>query len=169
MHSKKQAQVGALLFDEAPTEVSAEYSDYSNVFSAKNAMELLENIGINEHAIKLEEGKQPLFSPIYSLGLVELETLKTYIKTNLANGFIRPSKSPARASILFDRKPDRSFRLCVDYRGLNNITIKNQYPLPLIGKSLDWLGRARRFTQLDLTNAYYWMKICEGDKWKTAF
>ena len=169
VHSKRQAQVGALLFDEAPTEVPAEYSDYNNVFSAENAAELLENTGINEHAIELEEGKQPPFGPIYSLGPVELETLKTYIETNLANGFIRPSKSPAGALILFDRKSDKSLRLCMDYRGLNNITIKNQYPLPLIGKSLDRLGRARRFTQLDLTNAYYRMRIREGDEWKTAF
>ena len=92
---------------------------------------------MNEHAIKLEEGKQPLFGPIYSLGLVELETLKTYIKTNLANSFIRPSKSLARAPILFDKKPDRSFCFCVDYWGLNNLIIKNQYPLPLIGESLN--------------------------------
>ena len=115
VHSKKQAQVGVLLFDEAPTEVSAEYSDYSNVFSAENAAELLETTGMNEHAIKLEEGKQPPFGPIYSLRLVELETLKTYIKTNLANGFIWLSKSPAGAPILFDRKPNGSLRLCVDY------------------------------------------------------
>ena len=119
---------------------------------------------MNEHAIELEEGKQPLFGPIYSLGPVELEILKTYIETNLANGFIRPSKSSAGAPILFDRKPDGSLRLCVDYRGLNNLTIKNQYPLPLIGKSLDWLGRAKQFTQLDLTNAYHWIRICEGNE-----
>ena len=95
-------QVGVLLFNEALTEVPAEYSNYSNVFLAENAVEPPENTGMNEHAIKLEEGKQPLFGPIYSLGLVELETLKTYIKTNLANGFIQSSKSPAGAPILFD-------------------------------------------------------------------
>ena len=124
---------------------------------------------MNEHAIDLEEGKQPSFGPIYSLSLVELETLKTYIKTNLANGFIWPSKSLARAPIFFDRKLDRSLCLCVDYWSFNNITIKNQYLLPLIGKSLDWLGQVRRFTQLDHTNAYHWMKIHEGDEWETAF
>ena len=140
VHSKKQALVGALLFDEAPTEVPAEYSNYSNVFSAENAAELLENIGMNEHAIKLEESKQPLFGPIYNLGPIELEILKTYIKTNLANGFIRPSKFPIGAPIFFDRKPDRSLYFCMDYWGLNNITIKNRYPLPLIGESLDRLG-----------------------------
>ena len=158
------AQVGALIFNKAPLKIPAEYSDYSNVFSAENEADLPENTGMNEYAIKLEEGKQPPFGSIYSLGLVELETLKTYIETNLANGFIRPSKSPAGAPILFDRKPDGSLRLCVDYRGLNNITIKNRYPLPLIGESLDRLGRARRFTQLDLTNAYHWMRICEGNE-----
>ena len=124
---------------------------------------------MNEHAIKLEEGKQLSFRPIYSLGPVELKTLKTYIKTNLANGFIRPSKSLARAPILFNRKPDASFRLCVDYWGLNNIPIKNRYLLSLIGESLNWLGRAKRLTQLNLTNAYHWMRICKGDNWKTAF
>ena len=166
---QSRAQVGALLFNEASTEVPAEYSNYGDVFSAENAAELLENTGMNEHAIELEEGKQPPFGPIYSLGPVELETLKTYIKTNLANDFIRPSKSPARAPILFNWKPDRSLRFCVDYRGLNNITIKNRYLLPLIGELLDRLGRAKWFTQLDLMNAYHWMRIRKGDKWKTAF
>ena len=125
VHSKRQAQVGALLFDEALTKIPAEYSDYSDVFSAENAAELPENTGMNEHAIKLEEGKQPPFRPIYSLGPVELETLKIYIKTNLANDFIWPSKSPARTPILFDKKPNRSLCFYVDYRGFNNITIKN--------------------------------------------
>ncbi len=100
---------------------------------------------------------------------MELETLKTYIETHLKTRFIRPSKSPAGASIFSDRKPDRTLRLYVDYRGLNNLTIKNRYPLPLIGESLDQLGRAKRFTQLDLTSAYHRMRIREGAKWKTAF
>ena len=135
----------------------------------ENAAELSENTGMNEHAIELEEGKQPSFGPIYSPGLVELETLKMYIKTNLANSFIRPSTSPIGVPILFDRKLDGSLYLCMDYWGLNNITIKNQYPLPFIRESLDKLGRARRSTQLDLTNAYHRMRICEDDKWKTIF
>ena len=77
---------------------------------------------------------------------MESETLKTYIETNLANGFIRLSKSSAGAPILFDRKSDGSLWLCINYQGLNNLTIKNQYPLPLIGEWLDRLERARRFT-----------------------
>ena len=91
------------------------YSNYNNVFLAKNIAELLENTKINQYAIELEEDKQLYFGPIYSLGFMKLETLKTYNKTNLANDFIRPSKSPARISILIDWKPNRSFYLCIDY------------------------------------------------------
>ena len=95
---------------------------------------------------------------------MELETLKTYIETHLKTGFIRPSKSPAGAPILFDKKSDGSSCLCVDYRGLNNLTIKNQYLLPLIDELLDRLDRAKRFTQLDLTSAYHRIRIKEGDE-----
>ena len=80
---------------------------------------------LNEHAIELEGDKQLPYSPIYSLSLVQLETLKAYIKTLLKTGFIRFSKFLASAPILFDKKLDNSFYLCIDYRGLNNLTIKN--------------------------------------------
>ncbi len=132
-------------------------------------MELPENTGMNKHAIELIEEKQPPYGPIYAFSPVELETLKAYIETHLKTGFIRPFKSPAGAPILFDKKPDGSLRLCVNYRGLNNLTIKNRYPLSLIGEALDWLGRTKRFTQLDLTSVYYRMRIWEGDEWETAF
>ena len=150
IHSKRQTQikakVGTLLFNEAPNEVVAEYSNYSNIFSVEYAAKLPENTEINEHTILLEEDKQSLFEPIYSLRPIELETLKIYIKINLANGFIRPSKSLVRAPILFDKKPDRSFYFYIDYWSLNNLTIKNRYSLSLIGKSLDQLGQIKQFT-----------------------
>ena len=167
IHLAWEAQIALLIAEEVT--VPAEYSDFADVFSKESVEILPEDTGINEHAIKLEDEKQPPYGPIYSLGPVELKTLKTYIKTNLANSFIWPSKSLAGTPILFVCKPDGSLRLCVNYRGLNNLTIKNRYPLPLIGESLDWLKRAKQFTQLDLTSAYHWMRIKEGDKWKTAF
>ena len=170
VHPSRRPQISGLIVEEAPTTVPAEYSDFADVFSPDLASELPEHTGINDHAIELVEGcQQPPYGPIYSLGPVELETLKAYIETNLANGFIRPSKSPAGALILFDRKPDGFLRLYVDYQGLNNLTIKNRYPLPLIEESLDRLGRAKQFTQLDLTSAYHQMRIRKGDEWKTAF
>ena len=135
-----------MIIEKTPTKVPAEYSDFADVFSLDLASELLEHTGINDHIIELVNGQQPLYGPIYSLELVELETLKVYIETNLANGFINPSKSPAGAPILFDRKSDGSLRLCVNYQGFNNLTIKNRYPLRLIGELLDRLRRARQFT-----------------------
>ncbi len=169
VHLSKKAQIAYLKADETPTKVPSKYADFADVFSLKLAAELPVHTRINDHAIELVDDWQLLYVPIYSLGPMELEILKAYIENNLASGFIRPFKSPTGAPIIFDKKPDGSLRLCVDYQSLNNLTIKNQYPLPLVGESLDRLGRARRFTQLDLTNAYYQIRIREGDKWKMAF
>ncbi len=155
MHPSRRAQIAHLKADEAPTKVPSKYADFADVFLPKLAAELQEHTGINDHAIKFVDDWQTPYSPINSLGPMKLETLKAYIENNLASGFIRPSKSPAGAPIFFDKKPDDSLRLCVDYQGLNNLTIKNRYPLPLVGESLDQLGRARRFTQLDLINTYH--------------
>ena len=149
--------------------IPGKYSDFVDIFSEEKVLLLPERTELNEYAINLEDGKQPPYGPIYSLGPVELETLETYIKTHLKTGFIRLSKSPVGAPILFNKKLDGSLHLCVDYWGLNNLTIKNQYPLPLIGKSLDRLGWAKSFTQLDLTSTYHQMRIKKSDEWKTAF
>ena len=143
IHLARKAQLALLLAKEVIVLIN--YSDFANVFLEKSANVLPERTGANEHTIKLEESKQPPYRSIYSLGSVEFETFKTYIKTNLSNGFIRTSKSPASAPILFVCKPNNSLRLCVNYRGLNNLIIKNRYPLLLISESLDWLGQAKRF------------------------
>ncbi len=127
-------------------------------------MELPENTNMNKHIIELIEGKQPPYGPIYALNPIELETLKTYIKTHLKTRFIWPSKSLARALIFFDKKLDGSLCLCINYQGLNNLIIKDRYLLPLIDKFLDQLGRAKRFIQLDLISIYHRMRIQEGDK-----
>ncbi len=155
IHPSRAAQIAALQWDKVCIEIPAEYSDYGDVFSSDLAMELPENTGINELVIELLDGKQPPYKPIYTLSPVELETLKTYIETHFKTGFIQPSKSPVKAPILFDKKPDGTLHLYVDYRGLNNLIIKNQYPLPLIREALERLGRAKKFTQLDLTSAYH--------------
>lgn len=92
------------------------------------------------HIIKLEKGKQLLFGLIYILGLVKLETLNTYIETNLANSFIWRLKSSVRALILFYKKSDKNLRFCMDYWGFNNFIIKNQYPPSLINELLHHLS-----------------------------
>ena len=164
VYSFRTAQIGLLKANKAPTTILTKYSDYTDIFLSKLAAKLSKYTSINNHAIELEDSKWPSYGPIYSLRPVKLETLKAYIKTNLANSFIRPSKSPAGAPIFFDCNPNGSLCLCVNYCSLNNLTIKNQYPLLLIGELLDRLDRAKQFTQLDLTNVYYWIRICEGDK-----
>ena len=140
------AQIAALKQDKALTKVLSKYADYIDIFSFNLAIELPKNTGINKHAIKLQDDKQPPYRPIYSQEPIELKTLKIYIETHLKTGFIQLLKSPAGASILFDEKPDSNFWLCINYWDLNNLTIKNQYPLLLIGKALDWLDRAKLFT-----------------------
>ena len=86
IHLAYKAQIALLIIEKFT--VLAEYHDFTNVFTKKFAKMLLEWAGINKHAIKLENSKQPLYGPIYSLSLVELKTLKIYIKINLANGLI---------------------------------------------------------------------------------
>ena len=90
--------------------VSAEYLDFADVFSSDLTSKLPEHTGINDHAIELvDDCQQSLHKPIYSLRPIKLETLKAYIETNLANGFIRPSKSPVGTPILFNRKSECFF------------------------------------------------------------
>jgi len=122
-----------------------------------------------DHKIQLEPGTTPPFGPLYTLSETELKALDEYIKENLTKGYIQASTSPAGAPILFVKKRDGSLRLCVDYRGLNKITIKNRHPLPLIGESLDRLRSATVFSKLDLRAGYNLVRIAEGDEWKTAF
>ena len=135
IYPDREAWIAFLFIKEV--KIPEKYLDFADIFSEKKALVLPERIELNEYAIDLEDGKQPPYRPIYRLGPVELEILKTYIKTHLKTEFIRPSKSPVGAPILFDNKPDSSLCLYVDYRGLNNLTIKNRYPLLLIRESLD--------------------------------
>ena len=113
--------------------------------------------------------KTPPYQRMYNLSPAELRTLEEYINDALAKGLIRESKSSAGAPILFVPKKDGTLRLCVDYRGLNEMTVKNRHPLPLISELLDRLNGSKVFSKIDLKNAYYRIRIREGDEWKTAF
>ncbi|KAH9845312.1 RNA-directed DNA polymerase (Reverse transcriptase), partial [Teratosphaeria destructans] len=113
--------------------------------------------------------KEPPYGPLYLLSARKQEVLREYLKKELAAGRIEHSISPAGAPLLFVLKADGDLRLCVDYRALNNVTIKDRCPLPLIEETLDQLVGAKYFTSLDLKDAYYRIWIREGDEWKTAF
>ena len=168
VHPSRRPQISGLIAKEALTKIPNKYINFAIVFFPNLASKLHEHTEINNYAIKLVDNQQLPYESIYSLGPVELETLKAYIETNLANKFIRPSKSLASAIILFDWKSNHSLQLCVNYWGLNNFTIKNRYSLSIIKKLLDRLRKASRFTQLDLTSAYYWIRIQKENKWKTT-
>jgi hypothetical protein len=146
----------------------SEFKDYEDVFSKEKA-EALPAHGPQDLQIELIQGMEPPFRPLYNMSEAELVVLRQYIQKYLQRGWIRASRSPAGAPILFVKKSDGSLRLCVDYRGLNAVTIKNRHPLPLIEESLDRLGQAKYFTRLDIREAYHRLRIREGDEWKTAF
>ncbi|CDO68992.1 hypothetical protein BN946_scf184762.g8 [Trametes cinnabarina] len=156
--------------EEAPdlTRIPPEYHEFADVFSKKKADTLPEHRPY-DLKITLEEGKVPPLGPIYSLSQVELDTLREYIEENLRSGFIRPSNSPCGAPVLFVKKKDSSLCLCVDYQGLNKITRKDRYPLPLVSDLLDTPRKARIYTKIDLRHAYNLVRIAPGDEWKTAF
>ena len=106
---------------------------------------------------------------MYSLSQSELKTLRAFIEEHVNIGFIRPSKSPHGALILFIKKKDGSLRLCVDYHGLNHITKKDHYPLPLLTDLLNAPKKARIFTKIDLCHAYHLIRIADSEEWKTTF
>ncbi|KAG1934059.1 retrotransposable element [Pimephales promelas] len=97
------------------------------------------------------------------------KALEKYLSESLNAGLIAPSTSPAGAGFFFVKKKDGSLRPCIDYRGLNAITVKNRYPLPLMSSAFEILQGAQFFTKLDLRNAYHLIRVKEGDEWKTAF
>nr|CAD1834599.1 unnamed protein product [Ananas comosus var. bracteatus] len=121
-----------------------------------------------DHAIELEPGAKPPAKAPYRMAPPELEELQRQLKDLLDAGFIRPSKAPYGAPVLFQRKSDGSLRLCIDYRALNKVTVKNKYPIPLVADLFDQLGGAKFFTKLDLRSGYYQVRIAESDEEKTA-
>lgn len=149
--------------------VSTKYANFADVFLKQLAKIVSKRTGINEHAIKWINSKEPSYGLIYSLGLVELGIINPYITRNLANSFIQSSKSPTEAPIIFVQKANGSLCLYVNYQSLNNLTIKNLYPLLLIDESLETLRQVKCFTLLNLTSTYYRMRIKKGNEWKTAF
>ena len=133
MHPSRKAQIAHLK------------TDFADVFSSKLATELPE-YEISNNVIELVDNWQLPYGPIYSLEPIELEILKAYIKNNLTNRLIKPFMSPAGVPFFFNKKPDGSLRLYMDYQGLNNLTVKYWYPLPLFKKLLEQLYSAQRFT-----------------------
>jgi hypothetical protein len=122
-----------------------------------------------DHAIELVPDAKMNNPKIYPLAPNEQKALDEFITENLQSGRIRPSKSPMAAPVFFIKKKDGSLRLIQDYRALNQATIKNRYPLPLISELVEKLRGARWFTKLDVRWGYRNVRLKEGDEWKAAF
>ena len=151
-----------------PPQIPTKYQVFTRVFSKKKVNELPVH-GTHDHTINLEGTGDPPFGPLYNLSGNELKVLQDYLADNLAKGFIQASTSPLGVPILFVKKKDGTLWLCIDYQGLNHLTWKNHYPLPLINEALDWLVGMKVYTKLDIQSAYNLIQIKEGDEWKTAF
>jgi hypothetical protein len=122
-----------------------------------------------EFIIELQPGTAPISKRPYRMPPNELAELKIQLQDLLDKGFIRPSASPWGCPALFVKKKDNSLRLCVDYRPLNAVTIKNKYPLPHIDILFDQLAGAKVFSKIDLRSGYHQIKIRPSDIPKTAF
>ncbi|KAL0540278.1 hypothetical protein IC582_024512 [Cucumis melo] len=122
-----------------------------------------------EFAIELEPGTVPISRAPYRMAPAELKELKVQLQELLDKGFIRPSVSPWGAPVLFVKKKDGSMRLCIDYRELNKVTVKNRYPLPRIDDLFDQLQGATVFSKIDLRSGYHQLRIKDEDIPKTAF
>ena len=148
--------------------VPPEFHDYLDIFDKEKAARFPESRPW-DHAIDLREGFVPKRAKNYNLSPIEQEATKTFVEENEAKGYIRKSQSPQASSFFFVSKKDGTLRPCQDYRYLNEWTIKNAYPLPLISELLDKLKNAKHFTKLDLQQGYNNIRIKKGDQWKAAF
>jgi len=121
-----------------------------------------------DHAIEMMSGVAPPAKAPYRMSYEELKELKVQLEELLAKAYIKPSKSPYGAPVLFVHKKDGTLRMCVDYRALNKAIVKNRYPLPHIDDLFDYLSEAKVFSRIDLRSGYYQFWIAKGDKEKTA-
>jgi len=133
--------------------VPSKYQDYLHVFSKWQGMTLPPHHAYN-HKIETNLGMMPPFGPIYSLSEVRQLALHEFLEENLTNHFIHPLSSPAGTPIHFIQKKDSLLWLAVDYRGLNHITRKDRYPLPLIPNLLDHLCSTHIFSKIDTWGVY---------------
>src|SRR3954465_12445423 len=161
----KQAQVNYL--KEGSLEDVRVVRDYPDVFP--DELPGMPPDRETEFLIDLIPGTGPIAKRPYMMTANELAELKEQIKELQAKGFIRPSSSPWGAPVLFVEKKDGTLRMCVDYRSLNEVTIKNKYPLPVINDLFDQLEGACVFSKIDLRSGYHQLKIREGGIPKTTF
>lgn len=146
-----------------------ELKDFADVFNQVSLQSLLLRRGSSDIAINFIDGAKIPFKRPYLISPDELAVLKKHIDDLLANGYARLSTSRTALPLLIIKKPGGSLRVYIDYRAINEITIKNRYPIPQLREILSRISRARWFTVLDIIAAFNILRIRRGDKQKTAF
>ena len=122
-----------------------------------------------DFGIELHSGTSPISMTPHRMSPVELQELRVQLQELLDKGLIRLSTSPWGSPVLFEKNKDKTLRLCIDYRQLNRVTIKNRYPLPRIDDLFDQLRGARVYSKIDLRTGYHQLRVREIDIPKTAF
>ena len=122
-----------------------------------------------DFVIELHPGTSPISMTPHRMALVELHELKVQLQELLDKGFIKPNTSPWGTPILFAENKDKTLRLCIDYQQLNRVTIKNQYPLPMIDDLFDLLRGARVYSKIDLCTGYHQLRVRQAYIPKTTF
>lgn len=158
----------------APTEqqikskMPPEYHDLWSVALAQNATDLPPHRSY-DHKIELIPGHKLPNARARACSPMELAVIKRWLDDHLSKGWIRPSTSPVASPLLLAKKPGGGVRICHDFRAVNNIALKNRYPLPLIKETLDLVGKAKIFTKVDVISAFNRIRIAQGHEWLTAF
>lgn len=163
-----KANQGNPTVEEIQAKLPAEYRDLVAAFMPQDA-DILPPHRSYDHKIELIPGGKVPYSKNRPLSPTELRVLKRWLDDNLVKGFIRPSRSSAASPILIAQKPGGGVRICVDFRGINNATLKSRYPIPLIRETLDSICKAKFFTKLDVIAAFNRVRVAPGSEWLTAF
>ncbi|GJP85602.1 hypothetical protein CLOP_g15707 [Closterium sp. NIES-67] len=164
----KQAEDIAKLCEAVPPDLADLIWKYPEIFLDDLPAGLLPS-RLEDHRIELEAGAQPTVQRQFRLSQPELEELQQQLDYLMTKGFIWPSTSPYAAPILFTLKKDRGFRMCIDYRALNRITIKSRYPIPRADQLLDQLRGTKFFSKIDLRGGHHQICVAAEDCHKTAF
>jgi len=148
--------------------VPEKFHKWIKVFGKKQ-LERIPTRKLWDHVIDVKEGFVPRKGKVYPLSREEREEVREFIKEQLQKEYIRPSKSPQTVPVFFVGKKDGKKQMVQDYQYLNEWTIKNNYPLPLISDVLENIGTKKVFTKMDLRWGYNNVRIKKGDEWKATF